>query len=68
MHPEGWPEGVNMIRGCRREGDDTVCGVQSIRLDSSRFTVAEANRWLSRQGFRLVNEPAIDTEDDDTDD
>lgn len=65
LHPQDWPEGIDLIRGCRTEDGETVCGVQSIRIDSSRFTVAEANRWLSRLGFRLVNEPAVDTEDDD---
>lgn len=65
IHPYGWPKGIDMVRGCRTEDGIIVCGVQSIRIDSSRYTVAEANRWLSRLGFRLVNEPAVDTEDED---
>ena len=58
LAPEGWPAGVEMIRGCRREGDETVCGIQSIRFDRQRWTVREADAWLRRNGYRPVNEPA----------
>ena len=56
VHPEGMPEGVDLVMGIRDDGEAVV---QSVRLRSDVFTEAEAREWLARNGFKTAGfEPA----------
>lgn len=55
-------DGIHVIYGIKTEEDKSE--VQSIRFDSSKFTVSEAKKWLKDHNWKYIKfEPASDSKE-----
>ena len=56
IHPEGFPDGIDAILGITAdEGSE----IQTLRADSSEWTVAEFRTWLKAHDFKTTIEEAM---------
>jgi len=57
--PKGFPDGVDVIWGIKIDAGKRIVEMQSIRFESSKWTVYEARTWLKEHGFKTTIEAAI---------
>lgn len=58
-HPSGFPAGVDVIYGIKSGKSE----IQSVRFDSSKFTVQQAKDWLKEHSFKTGVEAATEKVD-----
>jgi hypothetical protein len=55
-------DGVHVIYGVKKKGEEKVTEVQSIRFNASKWTVSEAKKWLKDHNWKYIKfEPATES-------